>query len=194
MPVRRPAASGYAPGAPRSVGTDRRLSVPGSPASVVAGGPSGRPRSWRPRPRLPYCQPPVDTPASGCRAPARPPSARSAPRSSASGTPPTSRHQSHASRGSAPVLVRPIEPSGSLLPSITVGECPSPTNGRPCSALQRWVKPSTTASADFCRPIPAPRGAGSTVAGRQTSQGKTRDLHTYARRIYVRRFRASTGL
>ena len=52
----------------------------------------------------------------------------------------------------------------------------------------------TMASAEFWLPIPAPHGAGSTVAENQTSQGKTRDLHTYARRIYVHTFRASTGL
>jgi len=32
------------------------------------------------------------------------------------------------------------------------------------------------------------------MAGRQNSQGNTRDLHTYARRIYVHTFRASIGL
>ena len=32
------------------------------------------------------------------------------------------------------------------------------------------------------------------MAENQTSQGKTRDLHTYARRIYVHTFRASIGL
>ncbi|HBI79375.1 MAG TPA: hypothetical protein DDY30_08190 [Marinobacter adhaerens] len=49
-------------------------------------------------------------------------------------------------------------------------------------------------SAEFWRPIPTPHEVGSTVAESQTSQGKTRDLHTYARRIYVHILRASTGL
>ena len=53
---------------------------------------------------------------------------------------------------------------------------------------------STMASAEFWRPIPTPHGAGSTVAESQTSQGKTRDLHTYACRIYVHTVRASMGL
>lgn len=57
-----------------------------------------------------------------------------------------------------------------------------PPSGAPCSALHRPVTPTTTASADFCRPFPAPCSAGSTPAkagaGRQTSQGKTRDLRS----------------
>ena len=52
----------------------------------------------------------------------------------------------------------------------------------------------TMTSAEFWRSIPTPHEVSSTVAENQTSQGKTRDLHTYARRIYVRHFRASTGL
>jgi len=49
-------------------------------------------------------------------------------------------------------------------------------------------------SAEFWLPIPTSREVSSTAAENQTSQGKTRDLHTYARRIYVHTFRASTGL
>ncbi|GBO90193.1 hypothetical protein MSSD14B_38610 [Marinobacter salsuginis] len=52
----------------------------------------------------------------------------------------------------------------------------------------------TMASAEFWLPIPTSREVSSTAAENQTSQGKTRDLHTYARRIYVHTFRASTGL
>ncbi|MEP6101344.1 MAG: hypothetical protein ABJ224_20450, partial [Marinobacter sp.] len=52
----------------------------------------------------------------------------------------------------------------------------------------------TMASAEFWRPIPTPHEVSSTAADHQRSQGKTRDLHTYARRIYVRTFRASIGL
>jgi hypothetical protein len=46
----------------------------------------------------------------------------------------------------------------------------------------RSVTPTTMASADFCRPSPAPCGAGRTPAkagaGRQTSQGKMRDFRS----------------
>ena len=52
----------------------------------------------------------------------------------------------------------------------------------------------TMTSAEFWLPIPTSHELGSTEAGNQTSQGKTRDLHTYARRIYVHTVRASTGL
>ncbi len=52
----------------------------------------------------------------------------------------------------------------------------------------------TMASAEFWLPIPTPHEVSSTMAENQTSQGKTRDLHTYARRIYVHTFRASIGL
>ena len=52
----------------------------------------------------------------------------------------------------------------------------------------------TMTLAEFWLPIPTPREVGSTEAECQTSQGKTRDLHTYTRRIYVHTFRASTGL
>ncbi len=52
----------------------------------------------------------------------------------------------------------------------------------------------TMTSAEFWLSIPTPHGAGSTVAESQTSQGKTRDLHTYARRMYVHTVRASIGL
>jgi len=50
------------------------------------------------------------------------------------------------------------------------------------------------ASAEFWRPIPTPHEVSSPAADHQRSQGKTRDLHTYTRRIYVRTFRASIGL
>jgi len=52
----------------------------------------------------------------------------------------------------------------------------------------------TMTSAEFWLPIPTPHEVSSTMAENQTSQGKTRDLHTYARRIYVHTFRASIGL
>ena len=45
------------------------------------------------------------------------------------------------------------------------------------SALRRQVRATTMASADFCRPIPAPFDAGSSKADWQTSQGNARDLH-----------------
>jgi len=68
-----------------------------------------------------------------------------------------------------------------LLPLLSPSKGQAPS-GAPCSALRRPVTPTTTASADFCRPIPAPCSAGSTPAkagaGRQTSQGKTRDLRS----------------
>ncbi|WP_215412033.1 hypothetical protein, partial [Escherichia coli] len=53
---------------------------------------------------------------------------------------------------------------------------------------------TTTASADFCRPIPAPHGTGSTLAGRQISRGNSRDFPAYACRLYVTAFRVSIGL
>lgn len=52
----------------------------------------------------------------------------------------------------------------------------------------------TMASAEFWLSIPTSHEVSSTEAKSQTSQGKTRDLHTYARRIYVHTFRASMGL
>ena len=48
--------------------------------------------------------------------------------------------------------------------------------------------------ADFCRPIPAPHGTGSTLAGRQISRGNSRDFLLYACRLYVTAFRVSIGL
>ena len=52
----------------------------------------------------------------------------------------------------------------------------------------------TMASAEFWLSVPTSHEVSSTEAQSQTSQGKTRDLHTYACRIYVHTFRASTGL
>src|SRR4051812_49297612 len=66
-----------------------------------------------------------------------------------------------------------------LLPSPAKDQPPS---GAPRSALHRPVTPTTTASADFCRPFPAPCSVDSTPAEagaeRQTSQGKTRDFRS----------------
>jgi hypothetical protein len=71
------------------------------------------------------------------------------------------------------------QPPRRRLVSPAKGQAPS---GAPRSALHRPVIPTTTTSADFCRPVPAPRGAGSTPAEagaeRQISQGKTRDLRS----------------
>lgn len=52
----------------------------------------------------------------------------------------------------------------------------------------------TMASAEFWPSVPTSHEVSSTEAQDQTSQGKARDLHTYARRIYVHTVRASMGL
>ena len=52
----------------------------------------------------------------------------------------------------------------------------------------------TITSAEFWLSILTSRKVSSTVAENQSSQGKTRDLHTYARRIYAHTLRASIGL
>jgi len=48
--------------------------------------------------------------------------------------------------------------------------------GSNCSALRRGTPATTMTSADFCRPIVTPRDVTSPKAGRQISQGKTRDF------------------
>lgn len=48
--------------------------------------------------------------------------------------------------------------------------------GSNCSALRGGVHAATMASADFCRPLGSPCDEPSPKAGRQTSQGKTRDF------------------
>ena len=57
---------------------------------------------------------------------------------------------------------------------------PSNGSGRFGSHRSALHDPSiaTTASADFCAPVPKPLDFGSTQAGAQTSRGKTRDLHS----------------
>ena len=52
----------------------------------------------------------------------------------------------------------------------------SAPDGSNCSALRHATHATTMASADFCRPIVTPCDVTSPRAGRQISQGKTRDF------------------
>jgi hypothetical protein len=61
------------------------------------------------------------------------------------------------------------------------------------SALRRSVHPAPTASADFCRPIPTPRGAGSTRQGDRPPRVRRATFVPYTCRIYGRNLRVISG-
>ena len=83
---------------------------------------------------------------------------------------------------SRPRLLRLLSPSKDRSPS-----------GVSCSALCRSVQPATSASADFCRPIPAPCDAGSTWQGDRSPRVRRVTFVPYTCRIYGRTLRVISG-